>query len=437
MTLRHTLSALALLAAPAIAAQGTSDVFVGNQGQPASLTVVDADLEAAETLLSGQLGGFLQGMARINGNLYLTGNGTRIDVVDPATRARVAQITDAAFPTARYIAQASATKAYVTTQDYSGGTTSEVVVVDLASNTVSGRISVSTQPEGIAVAAGRAWLSTGAFDATTNLVAIDVATDAVVQTVDIGCSARLVLADAQDEVWAFCNGAAGTAEAVVLAGATGVEVARLTFDRALGSAFGLGQDAAVVENASSQEMLAIVEGGVVRVDTGANALGAFVALASGTASAVAGDAATGRIYAAYPDATGPFSANGTVVAYDADGLELGSFVAGVYPAYIVVDDATVVASDATPDAGTLALSAPVPNPTAGAARLTVTLAAVADLDAAVFDALGRRVATLAAGPLAAGEHVLTVDASALPAGVYVVRARTGAATASTRFSVTR
>ena len=437
MTLRHTLSALALLAVPSAAAQGTSDVFVGNQGLPASLTVVDADLSGAETLLSGQLGGFLQGMARINGAIYLTGNGTRIDVVDPVTRQRVAQITDPAFPTARYIAQATAAKAYVTTQDYSGAPTAEVVVIDLGTNTVSGRITVPTQPEGIAVAGGRAWLSTGAFDASANLVAIDVATDAVVQTVDIGCSARLVLADAQDEIWAFCNGDAGVAQAVVLDGATGAEVTRLTFDRALGSAFGLGQDAAVVENAASRAMLAIVEGGVQRLDTGANTFGAFVALGAARASAVAGDAATERLYAAYPDGTGPFSANGAVAAYDADGAPLGSFPAGVYPAYIVVDDATVVAGGAAPAAGGLALTAPSPNPAGAVARLTVTLASAADLNASVYDVLGRRVAVVAAGPHAAGAHALAVDVSALPVGLYVVRARAGAAVATVRLSVAR
>jgi hypothetical protein len=42
-----------------------------------------------------------------------------------------------------------------------------------------------------------------------------------------------------------------------------------------------------------------------------------------------------------------------------------------------------------------------------------------------FDALGRRVATVHDGPLAAGSHTLVLDASALPAGVYVVRAAAG------------
>jgi hypothetical protein len=40
----------------------------------------------------------------------------------------------------------------------------------------------------------------------------------------------------------------------------------------------------------------------------------------------------------------------------------------------------------------------------------------------VFDALGRRVAILHDGPLAAGAHTLELDAASLPPGHYIVRA---------------
>ena len=54
---------------------------------------------------------------------------------------------------------------------------------------------------------------------------------------------------------------------------------------------------------------------------------------------------------------------------------------------------------------------------------------------AVYDALGRRVATVHDGPVAA-EQAFTVDVSGLPAGVYVVRASGGVASAQ-RFTVVR
>ena len=80
-----------------------------------------------------------------------------------------------------------------------------------------------------------------------------------------------------------------------------------------------------------------------------------------------------------------------------------------------------------PPAARLSLSAPAPNPTRGEIRLTLDLPRAAEVEAAVFDLLGRRVRTLAAGPYAAGSHPLRWDGrdergrSADP-GAYFVRA---------------
>ena len=66
-----------------------------------------------------------------------------------------------------------------------------------------------------------------------------------------------------------------------------------------------------------------------------------------------------------------------------------------------------------------------PNPTGGAATVRLDLPAPADVRVVVYDALGRRVATLASGTLAAGTHALPLDAAPLAPGVYVVRAEVG------------
>ncbi len=62
-----------------------------------------------------------------------------------------------------------------------------------------------------------------------------------------------------------------------------------------------------------------------------------------------------------------------------------------------------------------ALAAPYPNPSAGAATLSFTLAESAEVTLTVYDVLGRRVVTLAEGQQAAGEHEVTFGAG-LPAG---------------------
>jgi hypothetical protein len=68
------------------------------------------------------------------------------------------------------------------------------------------------------------------------------------------------------------------------------------------------------------------------------------------------------------------------------------------------------------------LSAPRPNPTTGRARLSLVAGAAQRVRADVFDALGRRVATVFDGTLAAGEaRELIVDTAHLSPGTYAVR----------------
>ena len=74
--------------------------------------------------------------------------------------------------------------------------------------------------------------------------------------------------------------------------------------------------------------------------------------------------------------------------------------------------------EAAPSAA--ALSAPRPNPTRGAAALSLTLDAPQAVRATLHDALGRTVAVLHDG-VAAGTVALSVDARGLAPGVYLVR----------------
>ncbi len=60
-----------------------------------------------------------------------------------------------------------------------------------------------------------------------------------------------------------------------------------------------------------------------------------------------------------------------------------------------------------------------PNPVRGVSTLALTLPEAGAVRVEVFDMLGRRVAVLHDGAMAAGLHPLVLDASALPAGLYV------------------
>ena len=95
------------------------------------------------------------------------------------------------------------------------------------------------------------------------------------------------------------------------------------------------------------------------------------------------------------------------------------------------DDAETAALAVVSERG-FALSSPRPNPFASASHLTLDVAETQRVIAEVYDALGRRVARLHDGVLAAGSpHAFVVEAGALPPGPYVVRV-TGERFAATR-----
>ena len=96
-----------------------------------------------------------------------------------------------------------------------------------------------------------------------------------------------------------------------------------------------------------------------------------------------------------------------------------------------------VAGESGPGAAGALRVTSAPNPFSTTTRLRYTLAADADVTVDVFDVTGRRVARLAAGPVAAGPHEVPFDAAALPSGVYVARVTAGAQTETRRLLVVR
>lgn len=93
---------------------------------------------------------------------------------------------------------------------------------------------------------------------------------------------------------------------------------------------------------------------------------------------------------------------------------------GTSPKFYGIRGATSSVTDAATPAG-ITLAAPEPNPTSDRAVVRFTLPLPADVRLVIVDALGREVAVLAEGPMAAGEHAAVFDADELPAGAYFVR----------------
>ncbi len=106
---------------------------------------------------------------------------------------------------------------------------------------------------------------------------------------------------------------------------------------------------------------------------------------------------------------------------------------------LYVDDVTLrpgtvsaVANSAAAQAATLA-----PNPATAQTLLSFELARPSVVRVEIVDALGRIVATPAAGPLSAGSQQVTIGTAALPTGLYQVVVHTADGTFAKRLSIAR
>lgn len=376
---------------------------------------------------------YTQGAEIIDGRLYLTAGGgtdSRVDVVDLETGQQVAQATgDLVNP--RYLAEVAEGIAFVTNQTYSYVTTADpyLSVLDLATNAVVGTISVARQPEGIAAAAGRAYVALGGFDETDSLAVVDVAARTLSSYLDIDCYARFVFADEDDEIIAVCAD-----EFVVLDAATGLTKARVEAPSAV--SVGFAQEATY--DATTETVFAVSGTDVLVFDTATNQFGPTVSVADErTISAIGFDPSAGRLILGRPDPDNPYSAAGAVTVHETDGTLVSEAAAGVYPTYVAVHVAGSVASEPVAESALPALQLAGPNPATAATALSVRLDAPAAVRLTLVDALGREVAVLADRTLAAGTTRVALDASRLPAGRYLARLQTDRQSAAVPLTVAR
>ncbi|NIT36430.1 MAG: T9SS type A sorting domain-containing protein [candidate division Zixibacteria bacterium] len=88
-------------------------------------------------------------------------------------------------------------------------------------------------------------------------------------------------------------------------------------------------------------------------------------------------------------------------------------------------------------AASFSLSQNYPNPARGTTTITFALAQASEVKLEVFDVSGRKVATLAEGPRAAGDNEASLDTRNLAAGVYVYRLQAGDKVAVKRLAVVK
>ncbi|MCB2203575.1 T9SS type A sorting domain-containing protein [bacterium] len=119
---------------------------------------------------------------------------------------------------------------------------------------------------------------------------------------------------------------------------------------------------------------------------------------------------------------------GHLVAYalyidDQDNIYVGTRGGGVFKGRF-----SLTAVEQTPvlRPSTVTLHANYPNPFNPGTTIPFTLSTAAEISLIVYDALGRKVATIAAGHYGAGTHRVYFDAKDLPGGVYSARLSAGA-----------
>lgn len=308
----------------------TEGVYVANQGNfgdgNGSVSLYDPGTNDVTSEAIGSLNSIVQSIALRNDRLYLAANsGGRLDVFDAENRTQQGQLTGLSGP--RYLAFANDETAFLTDQSFSGPSSVEVLDVSDVSPEVATTVEVPGTPEGLTATDDRVYAALGGFSDTTLVAVLDVDERSLTNTIDVGCAPRYAIADRQDEVFVLCS---DTAEAVVLNGATGNEVARLSLPD-LPSTLGPGQPAFFA--ADAEELYVVVsQNRLTRINTATNEVGSTLGPLDGASiGAVGYDPVREELYVGRVPG---FTERGTVTIHERSGTQTGSFQAGIAPTYI-------------------------------------------------------------------------------------------------------
>lgn len=321
-------------------------VYVANQGNfgdaNGSISFYDPSTGSVEHDVISNIGSIIQSIALRGDKGYIMANSAeRIDVFSLEQHSRLAQIQDIKSP--RYMAFVNDTTAYVTNQS-----TGTVTIINTETDSKRNILKVGSNPEGIAVSAGKAYVANHDFGSGSTVSVINTEAHLVENTIDVNCDGpRGVISDRQHDVWVFCTGNTiydedwnvtdRTNGAVrVLDPATGEIDSEFAIEGQIATA-GPGQD--VFFSPSTQAVYVVVDKErILRYDTANNAGPTEIPVADGDPiGAVAYSAGDELLYVGR---TPGFDESGTVELYTpGEASVVDEFTAGVAPAYIAFDAA--------------------------------------------------------------------------------------------------
>jgi hypothetical protein len=325
----------------------TTGVFVANQGNfgQGNGTITVHDPATGQTTISAtpNLSSILQSITFQGGVLFATANtGNRINAFEAQTMEPIGEIANVRNP--RYLTFDRLGNGYVTNltglttngqDDWSGGS---VTLFSLSTGTTSGEVAVGANPEGIAFVQDRVYVANAGFGNGTTVSVINTLTQSVESTIEMDCfGPRAVLVDVNNQIWVTCTGRGGDNPAPgairVLNGRTGEILHRLNLDMRVGTG-GVGQDAYYAFE--SNELYVVVQGNrVLRIDANTRQILATLGPFEGNPiSSIAYDATDERLYLGRLDPS--WASAGNVTIHDRAGTQVGSFGAGIAPAFILL-----------------------------------------------------------------------------------------------------
>jgi hypothetical protein len=162
------------------------------------------------------LAGGVQGYAEVNEKgLILVDNATAgkdvVEIVNARTFKSIATILSSEIENPRTVVKVSDTKAYITCWDATGDFSNfyknpgYVAVIDLLTNKLTKKIPVQNGAESIVVVGSEAFVGYTGSGKTT-LSVIDIATDAVKQSIEIGKNPSILDIDANGKLWIYVGG---------------------------------------------------------------------------------------------------------------------------------------------------------------------------------------------------------------------------------------
>ncbi len=428
MTKFFQLFTLTLLIAAPVSAQEIRGVYVANQGNfsdsNGSITWYDTSTRQTKEI---ELFSLPQSIT-LHGDLgYVASNVTNnIDILDLSANMRIGQIPQIADP--RYISIVDQNKAYVSELN-----SDQVRILNLQSRTVSGSVDTGSKPEDIAVVGNRAFVANYGFGSDSTLTVINIQTDTVIETIDLGCDGpRHLEVDRQGDLWAFCKGNTvysadftqilerTNGAAVVLNPQTGEILKHIEFDHQVGASAS-GQDSYYSPESEEIFLIRSDNSTVLVFDTAQNLQKDPIILSGDEGIGGLAYDATARLF--YISRIVSYVEPGFVQIANRDDLsEVGRFVAGIAPSHLVLHKSpSATAAEGKDLPQVTGLLPAYPNPFNSSTTLTFVLEQAQQVSLAIYDALGREVARPVSGLRSAGEHHIVWDASPLPAGTYFSR----------------